>query len=39
MLEQFETELDFLNWFMTGDESWFFKYDPETKRQSEELHR
>jgi hypothetical protein len=27
---------DFLNRIITGDESWFFEYDPETKRQSEE---
>jgi hypothetical protein len=36
MLERLETEPDFLNWVITGDESWFFEYDPETKRQSEE---
>jgi hypothetical protein len=32
MLERPETEPDFLNWVITGDESWFFEYDPETKR-------
>jgi hypothetical protein len=36
MLEQLETEPDFLKWVITGDESCFFEYDPETKRQSEE---
>jgi hypothetical protein len=38
MLEWLETEPYFLNRFITGDESWFFEYDPETKRQSEEWH-
>jgi hypothetical protein len=38
MLEQLETEPDFLNRVITGDESSFFEYDPETKRQSEEWH-
>jgi hypothetical protein len=32
MLEQLETEPYFLNWVITGDESWFFEYDPETRR-------
>jgi hypothetical protein len=34
MLEQFETEPDFLNRVVTGDEIWFFEYDPETKMHS-----
>jgi hypothetical protein len=38
MLEWLETEPHFLNWVITGDESWFFEYGPETKRQSEEWH-
>jgi hypothetical protein len=38
MLEWLETEPDFLNQVITEDESWFFKYDLETKRQSEESH-
>jgi hypothetical protein len=32
MLEQLKTEQDFLNRVITGDESWFFKYDLETKK-------
>jgi hypothetical protein len=28
-LEQLESEPDFLNRVITGDESWFFEYDPE----------
>jgi hypothetical protein len=36
MLEQLETELDFLNRVIIYDERWFFEYDPEIKRQSEE---
>jgi hypothetical protein len=36
MLERLETEPDILNWVVIGNESWFFEYDPETKRQSEE---
>jgi hypothetical protein len=39
MLQQLETEPDFLHWVITTrDESSFSKYDPETKRQSEEWH-
>jgi low affinity Fe/Cu permease len=34
MLQRPEIEPDFLNWIITGDESWFFEYDAETKRQS-----
>jgi hypothetical protein len=36
MLERLETEPDFLKRVITGDESWFFEYDPVTKRQIEE---
>jgi hypothetical protein len=38
MLEQLGTEPNFLNRVVTGDKSWFFRYDPETKRQGEEWH-
>ena len=34
--ERLEAEPDFLNSVITGDETWVFKYDPETKRQSRE---
>jgi len=34
ILEQLETEPNFLKWVVTGDESWIFKYNPLTKRQS-----
>jgi hypothetical protein len=33
-----ETEPDFMDHVITGDESWVFEYDPETKRQSKEWH-
>ena len=33
-----EIEPNFLHKVITGDESWVFDYDPETKRQSEEWH-
>jgi hypothetical protein len=38
MLEQIETEPDFLNRVITGDASCFLEYDPETRRQSEEMN-
>ena len=34
LLEQVEDDLELTERFITGDESWFFQYDPETKRQS-----
>ena len=34
ILEQLETEPNLLKRVATGDESWIFKYDPLTKRQS-----
>ena len=34
--ERLEAEPDLLNSFITGDETWVFEYDPETKRQSRE---
>jgi hypothetical protein len=36
MLERLQTEPDFHTRVITGNESWFYEYDPETKRQSEE---
>jgi hypothetical protein len=29
-------ETNFFNEIITGDETWYFAYDPETKRQSSE---
>ncbi|KAL4090770.1 hypothetical protein QTP88_025547 [Uroleucon formosanum] len=37
-LEQIENDPFFLERVITGDESWIFEYDPETKRQSQEWH-
>jgi len=37
-LEQIENGPSFLERVITGDESWIFEYDPETKRQSQEWH-
>ena len=34
ILEHLQTEPDLLQRIITGDESWIFEYDPETKRQS-----
>jgi hypothetical protein len=31
MFERLKTEPYFLNCVITGNENWFFKYDPETK--------
>jgi hypothetical protein len=31
-----DVEPGFLNTIITGDESWHFHYDPETKKQSAE---
>jgi hypothetical protein len=36
MLQRLESEPGFLTRVITGDESWFYEYDPDTKRQSEE---
>jgi len=33
-LKQVESDPTFLHRVITGDESWFFKYDHETKRQA-----
>ena len=34
LLEEVEADPQLMEWVITGDESWFFQYDPETKRQS-----
>ncbi|UYV64650.1 hypothetical protein LAZ67_3001497 [Cordylochernes scorpioides] len=34
LLDLFQNQPDFLNPVVTGDESWMFEYDPETKKQS-----
>ncbi|UYV64611.1 hypothetical protein LAZ67_3001306, partial [Cordylochernes scorpioides] len=34
LLDLIQNEPDFLNSVVTGDESWMFEYDPESKRQS-----
>ena len=36
LLEMIETQPNFLESIITGDKSWCFAYDPETKRQSAE---
>lgn len=36
LLERVQDNPDFLNNVITGDETWAFEYDPETKRQSSE---
>ena len=36
--ERLKIEPNFLDKVITGDESWVFDYDPETKRQSSEWH-
>jgi len=37
LLEQIQSDRNFLN-VITGDETWIFEYNPETKRQSKEWH-
>ena len=34
ILEKIKHDLDILRQIITGDETWVFQYDPETKRQS-----
>jgi len=34
LLEEVEADPQLMERVITGDESWFFQYDPETKRQS-----
>jgi len=38
LLGRLEIKPNFLDKVITGDESWVFDYDPETKRQSAERH-
>jgi len=38
LLGRLEIEPHFFDKIVTGEESWVFAYDPETKRQSEEWH-
>ncbi|UYV74035.1 hypothetical protein LAZ67_11001900 [Cordylochernes scorpioides] len=38
MLNELENNPNFLDNVVTGDESWTFQYDPETKAQSSEWH-
>lgn len=38
LLERLETDPNLLDRVITGDETWIFEYDPETKRQSAEWH-
>jgi len=38
LLERLQNESGFLSNVITGDETWAFEYDPETKRQSSEWH-
>lgn len=38
ILDCLEEDEHFLDNVITGDETWVFQYDPETKRQSEEWH-
>ena len=38
LLDRLEREPEFFGRVITGDESWIFEYDPETKRQSREWH-
>lgn len=38
LLQRVEIEPDYLDNVITGDETWVFEYDPETKRQSSEWH-
>jgi len=38
LLEQLEADPELMERVITGEESWFFQYDPGTKRQSFEWH-
>src|SRR6187551_2359503 len=38
LLERIANDQEFFNCVITGNESWIFEYDPETKRQSKEWH-
>src|SRR5215475_880073 len=38
LLERIQRDRNFLKNVITGNETWIFEYDPETKRQSKEWH-
>ena len=38
MLDYANSDPEFLNIVSTGDESWVYGYDPETKAQSSQVH-
>ena len=38
LLDHLEREPEFFSHVITGDETWIFEYDPETKCQSQEWH-
>ena len=38
LLKQIQSDRNFLKNVITGDKTWIFEYDPETKRQSKEWH-
>jgi len=38
ILERIQSDRNFLKNIITGNETWIFEYDPETKRQSKERH-
>jgi len=38
LLERIQSDRNFLKNVITGDETWIFEYDPETKRQNKEWH-
>jgi len=38
LINRIETEPDIFKHVVTGDETWVFEYDPESKRQSAEWH-
>ena len=38
LLERIQSDRNFFKNVITGDETWIFEYDPETKRQSKEWH-
>jgi len=37
-LEQIKNDPSFLEHVITGDKTWIFEYDPETKLQNQEWH-
>ena len=38
LFERIKNDENFFKYVITGDESWIFEYDPETKQQSSECH-